>query len=394
MKILLKNGLLYTMSGTQPVENGSILVENSKILKVGIDLDDAADKVINLNGAWVFPGLIDAHCHAGIFEAGMGVEGSDGNECTDPITPELRGIDGINPQCESFEDGFRAGVTTVATGPGSANTVGGQFAALKTYGKTIKDKLVKEPLAMKCAFGENPKRVYGGKGKKPETRMANAALLRELLGKTVEYCEKQDLAEEKKDISLKPSYDAKLEAMSLVIRKQIPLKAHAHRADDMLTALRIAEEFDVDITLEHCTEAHLIVEELVESGRGLIIGPSFMFKGKPEVRHLSLETPGILANAGAKVAIMTDLPCAPLSFLRVCVGLAVQSGMPWIDGCKSVTINAAEILGLNERIGSLEPGKDADIAVYDKEPFTDLTSHCLLTMINGEIVYSDKSFIV
>ncbi|NQT57828.1 MAG: amidohydrolase [Bacteroidetes bacterium] len=385
----IKNGKIYTMTDAGIIENGEILIENGKITSVGTNLIISPGiKTLDAAGGFVLPGFIDAHCHAGIFEAGLGVEGNDGNETSDPVTPELRGIDGINPLCESFRDGLEAGITTVATGPGSANSFGGQFAALKTHGTTIREMVIREPLAMKCAFGENPKRVYGSAKKAPVTRMANAALIRKNLALAAEYTAKKDLAESRDDDSLRPSFDQKLEALEMVIRCQIPLKAHAHRADDMLTALRIADEFNIDITLDHCTEGHLIVDELVEAGKGLIVGPSFMFKSKPEVKNLTFKTPGILASAGIKVAIMTDLPCSPLSFLPVAVGLAIKAGMHEMDGFKSITSSAAEILGIQDRVGSLEPGKDGDVIIYDSHPFLNILSNCQYTIVNGEVVYS------
>lgn len=400
MNIHMIHGELYTMLDNGAfggegdlgiIHDGEIYIENGKITAVGRNLQVPHDAEIHdVKGSIIMPGLIDAHCHVGIVEDGLGEEGNDGNETTDPVTPELRAIDGINPACDAFAEGRESGVTTVATGPGSANTVGGQFAALKTYGRTIRDMIIKEPLAMKCAFGENPKRVYGGQGKKPKTRMANAALIRDLLSRTAEYVEKKKVAETNDDPSAVPAFDSKLEAMCLVLNRTIPLKAHAHRADDMLTAIRIAEEFSIDLTLDHCTEGHLISEELAASGRGLIVGPSFMFRSKPEVAQLTLKTPGILASAGAKIAIMTDLPSCPLSFLRVCVGLAVQGGLSMSDAYRSVTSNAAEILMLDDRIGTLAPGKDADIAVFSGNPFTDLMQRCLMTIIDGTIVWNTE----
>jgi imidazolonepropionase-like amidohydrolase len=382
------NGRIHTMTADGIIERGELYIRKGLIISMGQNLDvPEGTALLDAGGALVMPGLIDAHCHAGIFESGMGTEGNDGNETSDPVTPELRGIDGINPRCEAFEEGLKGGVTCVATGPGSANSIGGQFVAMKTWGTTLQNMVVKEPLAMKCAFGENPKNVYGASNRAPVTRMANAALIRKSLARAKEYVDKKEKSLRENKAELMPDWDQQLEALEMVIRKQIPLKAHAHRADDLLTALRIAEEFDVDITLDHCTEGHLIVDELVASGKGLIIGPSLAFRSKPELRNSSLSTAGILAAAGAKIAIMTDLPCVPLSMLPLCVGVAIKGGLSEDEAFLSVTRNAAEILGLQNQIGSLKSGLDGDVAIFDGNPFTDLTTRCLYTVVEGNIVH-------
>lgn len=383
--LLIKNGKIYTMAG-EIIENGCILVENGKIKEIGKDIVAPLDaEVIDAEGKMVVPGFIDAHCHLGMWEDGIGFEGADGNEWVDPVTPHLRAIDGINPMDRTFEEAYMGGVTCVATGPGSANVVGGQFAAIKTYGKRIDDMIVKEPLAMKIAFGENPKRVYEGQKKSPITRMATAAILRETLFKAKRYVEKQEKAKE--DPSKAPEFDMKMEAMAKVIRKEIPLKAHAHRADDIFTAIRIAKEFDVDITLEHCTEGHLIADELAKEGKYAIVGPSLSDRSKFELKNLTFETPGVLSKAGVKVAIMTDSPVIPLQYLPLCAGLAVKSGMDEMEALKAITINAAEILGIDDMVGSLEVGKDADIVIFDGNPLKDINCETVATIINGNVVY-------
>ncbi len=384
--IFIKNGHIFTMAG-EIIEKGSILIKDGKILEVGEDLVAPLDaKTIDAEGKMVLPGFIDAHCHIGMWEEGMGFEGSDGNEMMDPVTPQLRAIDAINPMDEAFEEAYIGGVTTAVTGPGSANVIGGMFAALKTYGKRVDDMIIKEPIAMKIAFGENPKRVYEAQKKSPMTRMATAAILREALFKAKSYMKKKE--EGKEDPSKMPEYDIKMEALSRVLNKEIPLKAHAHRADDIFTAIRIAKEFDVDITLDHCTEGHLIADYLAEEGKGAIVGPTLSNRSKIELRNLTFDTPRILHEAGVKIAITTDSPVIPLQYLPVCAGLAHKSGLEEIEALKAITINAAEITGIDDRVGSIEPGKDADIVIFDGNPIKDIDCKTYATIIDGEIVYS------
>jgi len=382
--ILIKNANIHSMAN-ESFENGMILVDHGKIIAIGNDIHQPESvEVIDACGRFVMPGMIDAHCHLGMWEDGMGFEGADGNEAVDPVTPHLRAIDAINPMDMCFKDAVDAGITTVATGPGSANVIGGQFAVIKTYGTRIDDMIVNECLAMKVAFGENPKRVYNALKKSPSTRMGTAAILRENLIKAKIYVEKQNKALETTDKA--PEYDMKMEALAKVIRKEIPIKAHAHRADDILTALRIAKEFNVDITLDHCTEGHLIIDSLKEGiQKGIILGPSLSNRSKVELKNLTFKTPGILSKAGIKIAIMTDHPVIPLQYLPVCAGIAAREGMDEVEALKAITINAAEILGIADNVGSLEIGKDADIVVYSGHPF-DLRSKVDFVMINGIIV--------
>lgn len=378
--ILLKNGTIYTMAG-DVIEGGSILIENGKIKKVAKDIiPSLGHEVIELDGRMVLPGFIDAHCHLGLFEEGIGFEGSDGNEMMDPITPELRAIDAINPRDISFREAYEGGVTTAVTGPGSANVIGGTFAAIKTYGERIDNMVIKSPIAMKIAFGENPKRVYNAKGKSPMTRMATASILRETLFKAREYMEKKEAGD-------KPSFDMKLEAMIPVLKKEIPLKAHAHRADDIFTSIRIAKEFDLDITLDHCTEGHLIAEELKKEGRPAIVGPTFGNRSKFELQNKSFDTPRVLFENQVKFAITTDSPVIPLQYLPYCAGLAHSAGLDEMEALRAITINPAEIVGLDDRIGSLEVGKDADIVVFDGNPIKDVDYKTYITIIDGNIVY-------
>lgn len=383
--ILIKNGHIYTMAG-QIIENGSILIDGDKIVEVGKDIVAPLDaEVIDAGGRMVLPGFIDGHSHLGMWEEGMGFEGSDGNEMVDPVTPHLRAIDAINPMDEGFKDAYKAGVTTVVTGPGSANVIGGLTTAIKTYGKRVDDMIVKDPVAMKVAFGENPKRVYDSQKKSPTTRMATAAILRENLFKAKIYLEKKERA--KGDPDKMPDFDIKMEALAMVLKREIPLKAHAHRADDIFTALRIAREFNVDITLEHCTEGHLIADYLAEEGKGALVGPTLSNRSKIELRNLSFETPGILNKKGVKVGIITDAPVIPQQYLPLCAGLAVKSGMDEMEALKAITIYPAEIVGIADRVGSIEAGKDADIVIFDGNPIKDLGCETYATIINGQIVY-------
>lgn len=382
--LLIKNAKIYTMAEAV-IENGSVLMDQGKIIEVGPDIkeNDNMD-VIDANGKCLFPGFIDAHCHIGMWEEGIGFEGDDGNEMTDPITPHLRAIDAINPRDEAFENAIKGGVTTAATGPGSANVIGGTFSVLKLHGDRVDDMVVTETLAMKCAFGENPKRVYSQKKSMPSTRMGTAAKLRETLAKSFEYYNK--IKEAGDDSSKLPSYDMKLEAMIPVVKGELPLKAHAHRADDIFTSIRIAKEFGVKLTLEHCTEGHLIADKLALEGYPAIVGPSFGNKSKFELNNKTFDTPKVLVNAGVKVAIMTDSPVIPLEYLPMCAALAHKSGLDEMEALKAISINAAEILEIDHRVGSIEVGKDADVVIWDRHPF-DLQSFVTHTIIDGKVVY-------
>ena len=380
--ILLKNAKIYTMDG-KTLKKGSILIGNGKILEVdkSIEQKETYD-VYNMKGKIITPGLIDAHCHLGLFEDSIGFEGADGNEISDPIMPQLRAIDGINPRDKTFDEAVEGGVTTVSSGPGSANIIGGQFAILKTYGNRIDDMIINDQSAMKCAFGENPKRVYNEKDKTPKTRMAILSHLREVLYKALEYNTKIQNGKDDK-------FDFKLKALLPVINKEIPLKAHAHRADDIFSAIRVAKEFDLNLTLEHCTEGHLIADDLAKEGYPAIVGPSFGHRSKYELINKTFKTPGILNKAGVKVAIMTDSPVIPIQHLNICAALAVKSGMKKMEALKAITIYPAEILKIDKSLGSITKGKDADLVIWDKEPL-DIQARAKYTIVNGEIIKNGK----
>ena len=381
--LLLKNGLIHTM--TQEVFSGDILIENGKISAIGAALfaDDA--EVIDIAGQFVLPGLIDAHCHIGMWEDGMGEEGADGNETTDPITPELRAVDGLNPFDPCFKEAREAGVTTVVTGPGSANVIGGQFAALKTYGRSIEEMVLRDPIAMKAATGENPKSAYAERKVAPTTRMAIASLFRSTMTGAVEY--QKGMAKEDD----KPDKDIAMEALLPVINRDLTVKIHAHRADDILTGLRLAKEFNLKVTIDHCTEGYMITDvlkdRLIEQGAGIIIGPLLSERSKIELKNLSFSAPRVLEEAGVPFALMTDHPAIPIQFLPVQAGLAVREGLSEETALRSITRYAAEIVGISDRVGTLEVGKDADIAVFDGHPF-DYRTHCVLTLINGIVVHN------
>lgn len=383
--IAIKNVTIHTMAEDEIIKNGVILIDNGKICNLGstITIPENIEIIDGKNG-FLMPGIIDAHCHIGMWEDGLGFEGSDGNEATDPVTPHLRAIDAINPVDKCFQEALDAGITTVATGPGSANVIGGTFATMKTYGKTIDDMVINECTAMKSAFGENPKRVYSGKKVTPSTRMATAAILRENLIKAKNYVEKQEAF--KNGSAKAPDFDMKLEALAKVIRKEIPLKSHAHRADDILTAIRIAREFDLDLSLEHCTEGHLITESLKDEHiKSIIIGPSLSDRSKVELKNLTFKTPMILNKAGIKVSIMTDHPVIPLQYISLCAALAAREGMDEEEALRSITINPARAINADHRVGSIEIGKDADIIIYNGHPF-DLRNTVKLVMIDGKVV--------
>ncbi len=387
MIILIKNGHVKTMAGPD-LECGDVLIENGKIKEVGTGLTaPEGATVIDAAGRIVAPGFIDAHCHIGLDNEGMGWEGMDYNEIVDPCTPQLRGIDSINPIDEAFMNAVKGGVTTAVTGPGSANVIGGTFAAIKLYGKRVDKMILKDPVAMKVAFGENPKRCYSNMKKSPSTRMATAALLREMLFKTKRYMEDKEEAE--KNGTKAPAFDMKLEAMIPVLKKEIPLKAHAHRADDIFTSIRIAREFDVDITLDHCTDGSLIADELAEEGLPAFVGPSLGKKSKIELANKSFETPGILTKAGVKVSIITDAPVIPLQYLPMCAGMAVKAGLDIEEAWKSITINPATAIGIAGRVGSLEAGKDADVVIHNGNPLTDIDSSVATAIIDGKIIYQE-----
>ena len=354
--MLFKNATIYTMEQEPFV--GDFKIDKGVFTEVGKNLTaNEGEDVQDLNGLFVFPGLVESHCHLGMEETAIRFEGDDVNEITDPITPNMRGIDGCNPMDETVELALKGGVTTVAAGPGSANVLGGTFFAYKTKGNCIDEMTVQNPIAMKAAFGENPKRCY--QGKKIDTRMQISALLRETLEKTKEYLAKKEAG---KDVD----YDQKLEAMIPVVKKELPLKCHAHRADDILTAIRIAKEENIKITLDHVTDARCILPQIKESGFPCICGPALTHKSKFELANMSFETPNELYKAGILFSIITDSPVIPQQYLSLSAALAAKAGLPEYEAIKAITINPAKILGLDNRVGSIKVGKDADFVICTK----------------------------
>lgn len=383
MKTLIKNAEIVTMTG-ENYKNGCILFDE-KILYIGEEIPSDADEVIDAEGKIVMPGLIDAHCHVGMFEDSLGFEGDDGNEDSDPVMPHLRAIDGINPFDRGFSDAYNAGVTAVVTGPGSANPVGGQFAAVKTYGICIDDMIIKAPAAMKMALGENPKCVYNEKEEAPVTRMGTMALIRELFIKSQEYLRQLEAYEENSEDNEKPEFDMKLEAMIPVLRREIPVKIHAHRADDICSAIRIGKEFNVDVTIEHCSDGDAVAPILEREKLPVMLGPTLSDRSKPELRNLTFDTYKNLSDRGLDVAIITDHPEITIENLPLCAAMAVKHGMSEEKALEAITITAAKNCRIDDKIGSLSVGKDADIAVFTDLP-TRFDAVCAMTFIDGKRV--------
>lgn len=370
MTTLIRGGLVHDAVHRDACK-ADILLADGKIAAIGTDLTAPADAVIfDADGLDVFPGFVDAHTHIGLDGYGIGYEGCDYNEMNDIWTPQLRAIDGINPRDPSLADARRAGVTCVCTGPGSANVLGGTFLAMKTVGDRVDKMVVRDPVAMKCAFGENPKRCY--RDKCDSTRMSTAAFLRGALMQARDYGARKQAANG--DITKMPAYNQKLEALLPVLAREIPLKAHAHQANDIFTALRIAREFNLRLTLEHVTEGHLIVDELAgEKDVPMAVGPSLTFASKFELQNKSWSTPAVLTAAGCHVSIITDSSVIPQQYLPLCAGMAVKAGMDPFDALKAITLNPAEHIGVADRVGSLEVGKDADLVIAAGSPFEVLT---------------------
>ncbi len=383
--ILIKNAKVLTLEDKDYLDGGQILIDGGQIRAVGYNLPEAGAKVIDAHGCYALPGVIDAHCHVGMWEDGMGFEGSDGNEMTDPITPQMRAIDGINPQDRCFAEALEAGVTTVATGPGSANVIGGQFVLMKTGRGEMASRIVEEPLALKVAFGENPKRCYDEKKRSPMTRMATAALMRQAFIDAQEYQHKMADA----DPGKRPARDLGKEVLVKALERKLLVKAHAHRADDIVTALRIAEEFSLRLSLEHCTEGYLIADELLRAQKTsdlkIIIGPLLSERAKIELRNLTFAAPGKLHAAGVRFAMMTDHPVIPVQYLLVCAAIAHREGLPERAALSCVTRDAAWAVGHEADLGSIAVGKAADIALYDAHPL-DVRAHVTQVFLGGEQV--------
>lgn len=372
--LLIENATALEPSG-QFRSGQDILINNGKIAAVGQHLPADGCETLDAEGAFVTPGLIDAHCHVGLLEDSAGSAGDDVNEIGDPVTPQLRAVDGINPRDRAFRDALEAGVTTVVTGPGSANVIGGQFCAVKTAGSTLEEILLLAPAAMKVAFGENPKRIYGEKGLSPVTRMAAVSLLRQALSQARLYQRKAACEE-------LPERDAKCEALLPVLRGELPLKIHAHRADDIQTAIRVAEEFGLRYTIDHCTEGYLMPETLKKHRVRCVLGPLLMGHPKLEMQNLSWKSAAVLEKAGIEFAFGTDHPEVPISLLSATAAVCVREGLSEAAAMRALTAGAARLCGLSDRVGTIEAGKDADLAIFRGHPL-DLRSRPACVLVNG-----------
>lgn len=372
------------------IADGWLRAEDGKIQALGpMPAPECAGAVHDCGGLAMYPGFVDAHTHLGMWGDALGFEGADGNEETDPVTPQLRAIDGLNPMDRGFSEALAAGVTTVVTGPGSANPIGGQLAAVKTYGQCVDDMVVKAPLAIKMALGENPKSVYHGQERAPMTRMATAALIREELWKAKRYAEDLARSEEDEDAD-PPEFDMKAQALLPALRREIQVHIHAHRADDIFTAVRIAQEFHLDFVIVHCTEGHLVAPRLRQAGVRALCGPLLTDRSKPELRAQTPACPGALAAAGVPVAVITDHPETPAQYLPLCAGLAARCGLPREEALRAVTINPARICGIAGRVGSLEPGKDADFTLFAGDPLVNFETPALV-VAGGRIAVAGRT---
>lgn len=365
--MLIKNAKIYTMEG-RPIENGWLRTENGIIHSLGEgQAPDYSGEVIDADGGVLLPGLIDAHTHIGMCEDSLDFEGEDTNEDTDPSTPQLSAEDAINPMDRCFDDALSAGVTTVVTGPGSANPIGGRLIAMKTYGKRVDKMVLKNPVAVKFALGENPKTCYHANHETPVTRMATASIIREQLYKAQKYMDKLERASQDEDQD-EPDFEYKCEVLIPLLKREIQAHFHAHRADDIFTAIRIAKQFNLDYVIVHGTDGHIIADELKEDGARVLSGPFLCDRCKPELHNQTPKGPGIMSKAGLEVALITDHPVIPIEYLSLCAGLAVKNGMDYEEALKAITINPARITKLDNRVGSLKAGKDADLVIFDGDP--------------------------
>jgi imidazolonepropionase-like amidohydrolase len=386
--VAITGGRVVPVTG-EPVDGGTVLIQDGKITAVGAGLavpDDA--RVIDAAGSWVLPGFIEAHGHLGVHEEAEGWAGQDTNEMTEPVTAQVRAIDAINPADLAFHDAITGGVLAVNVNPGSGNPIGGQACALKTWGRTVDEMLLRAPSGMKSALGENPKRVYGDLHKMPSTRLGTAAVIRGALVEASNYLQRLAAEEARPEAERKPvDRDLKLEALGRVLRREIPWRQHCHRADDIATALRIAAEFGYDLVIDHGTEAHLVADLLAARNIPVIIGPLFTSRSKVELRNRSLANPGRLARAGVTIAITTDHPVVPIPFLVHQAALSVKEGLDPRTAIEALTINPARIVGIDDRLGSLEPGKDADLVIWSGDPL-DVLSRVRRAFVDGAEVYT------
>jgi imidazolonepropionase-like amidohydrolase len=393
----MADGTVAIVGGTvvpitaEPIQDGVVLVADGKIAAVGpagsVSVPDGVT-VIDAAGKWVLPGLIEAHGHVGVHEEAEGWAGSDSNELTEPVTSHVRALDAINPADLGFRDAISGGVLAVNVNPGSGNPIGGQTAAIKCWGRTVDEMLLRAPAGLKSALGENPKRVYGERKQQPSTRLGTAAVIRDAFVSAANYLQRIQAEEAKPAEERKPvDRDLKLEALGRVLRREIPWRQHCHRADDIATALRIADEFGYDLVLDHGTEAHLLADIIAAKDIPVVIGPLFTSRSKVELRNRSLANPGKLAAAGVTIAITTDHPVVPINFLIHQASLAVKHGLDRDTALRSLTINPARIVGIDDRLGSIEPGKDADLVVWSGDPL-DVLSRVEHALLDGTEIYT------
>ena len=372
-----------------PIDGGTIVIDAGKIVAVGgPGLEVPADaEVVDAAGKWVLPGFIDAHTHLGVHEEAEGWAGSDTNEMTRPVTAYVRALDAINPADQGFRDAVGGGVLAVNVNPGSGNPIGGQTAAIKCWGRVVDQMVLREPAGMKSALGENPKRVYGERKETPSTRLGTAAVIREAFVQAGNYQAKLAAAEQQPPSERKPvDRDLGLEALGRVLRREIPWRQHCHRADDIATAIRISREFGYELVIDHGTEAHLLADLIAAESIPVIIGPLFTSRSKVELRNRSLANPGRLAAAGVTIAITTDHPVVPINFLIHQASLAVKEGLDTETALRAITINPARIIGVAGRLGSLEPGKDADLVIWSGDPL-DVNSRAERAYQDGLEIY-------
>jgi imidazolonepropionase-like amidohydrolase len=389
MSMAITGGRVVPVTG-EPIEGGTVLLDAGKIVAVGgPDLEvPAGAEVIDAAGKWVLPGFIDAHAHVGLAEEAEGWAGSDVNEMTNPVTAYVRALDAINPADQGFRDAIGGGVLAVNINPGSGNPIGGQTAAVKCWGRVVDQMVLREPAGLKSALGENPKRVYGERKETPSTRLGTAAVIREAFVQASNYLARLAAAEDQPPSERKPvDRDLGLEALGRVLRREIPWRQHCHRADDIATAMRLSREFGYRLVIDHGTEAHLLADLIAAESIPVIIGPLFTSRSKVELRNRSLANPGRLAAAGVTIAITTDHPVVPINFLIHQASLAVKEGLDRETALAAVTINPARILGIDDRLGSLEPGKDADLVIWSGDPL-DVTSRAERAYQDGREIYA------
>jgi imidazolonepropionase-like amidohydrolase len=386
--VAIVGGRVVPITG-EPVDGGTVLVKDGRIVAVGGDVAiPGGVRLIDAAGSWVLPGFIEAHGHVGVYEEAEGWAGADGNELTEPVTAQVRALDAINPADLGFRDAITGGVLAVNVNPGSGNPVGGQTVALKCWGRTVDEMVLREPSGLKSALGENPKRVYGERKKMPSTRLGTAAVIRGAFVDAANYLQRLDSEQRKPEGDRKPvDRDLKLEALGMVLRREIPWRQHCHRADDIATAIRIAEEFGYELVIDHGTEAHLLADIIAAKGIPVIIGPLLTSRSKVELRNRSLANPGRLARAGVTIAITTDHPVVPINFLAHQAALSVKEGLDAETALRALTINPARIAGIDDRLGSIEAGKDADLAIWSGDPL-DMLSRVELALIGGAQVYA------